>query len=70
MVLISIGQWQNGLKHGTGAMHYPSGNVYHGSWFDNRKEGQGTFKWLKLKEEYRGQFKVILRSCLFGLADR
>ncbi len=59
-----LGQWENGFKHGIGTLHYPSGNIYHGSWVENRKEGQGTFKWIKLKEEYTGQFKNNIQEGL------
>eukprot|EP00961_Rhodomonas_salina_P137827 1853952-Rhodomonas_salina.1 len=38
-----VGEWQNGVRHGTGVFEYADGSRYEGEWAANVKEGTGTF---------------------------
>lgn len=39
-----IGEFLNGIKHGSGTIHYKSGDQYEGEWYYNQKHGQGVYK--------------------------
>jgi len=36
------------MKHGKGVEIYPNGNLFIGSFKDNKKHGEGTFYWFNL----------------------
>lgn len=43
--------------HGEGTLITASGDIYSGQWVQNRKEGQGTYKFSDGKQSYQGEFK-------------
>jgi hypothetical protein len=42
-LIIHIGQWENGLKHGEGTYTYSSKDIYSGWWQFGKKHGKGTY---------------------------
>jgi len=36
------GEWEKGMRHGSGTMIYPDGSEYSGSWKHNMRHGKGT----------------------------
>ena len=42
---------------------YPSGNLYEGQWKNNQRHGEGTMKWLHLKQEYSGTWYYGVQVC-------
>lgn len=50
------GTYKNGLRHGQGNYHWPSGERYEGQFVGGRIEGQGTRTWPN-GEKYVGEFK-------------
>eukprot|EP00392_Amoebophrya_sp_AT5.2_P009836 g9864.t1 len=55
-----IGQWTNGLKHGTGMQQWRQGVVYDGHWAEGKMNGAGSMTWKELgrvNESYTGQWK-------------
>jgi hypothetical protein len=51
-----VGDFKNGNRSGNGKMNYVSGNIYNGSWVENRISGKGKFTF-KNGAEYNGEFK-------------
>ena len=51
-----VGDFKNGNRSGNGKMNYVSGNIYNGSWVDNKMSDKGKFT-LKNGAEYNGEFK-------------
>ena len=43
--------------HGYGEMIYKDGSVYQGTWKDNKRDGQGTYKDGPLGYQYYGSWK-------------
>ena len=43
-LLLSLGMWENGNKHGKGAYYYKNGDSYDGTWKDDKKHGIGVYK--------------------------
>lgn len=33
---------------------YPSGNIYSGEWRNNLRHGEGTMRWMNLRQQYVG----------------
>eukprot|EP01088_Endostelium_zonatum_P006125 TRINITY_DN1822_c0_g2_i1.p1 TRINITY_DN1822_c0_g2~~TRINITY_DN1822_c0_g2_i1.p1 ORF type:complete len:929 (-),score=281.68 TRINITY_DN1822_c0_g2_i1:389-3175(-) len=44
------GNWDNGMKSGSGTMYYNTGDVYYGEWMNDRQQGNGKL------EYYDGSF--------------
>ena len=42
MLILFLGEWQNGKMCGNGTLKYTTGNVYEGEWKDNKMCGQGS----------------------------
>ena len=36
-----IGEWNKGLKHGSGVLKYADGSLYEGEWQNDLAEGKG-----------------------------
>merc|ERR1711988_147965 len=51
------GNYADGKRNGIGKMTFPSGDVYHGEWKDNKIEGQGTYTYAKTKDVYSGPWE-------------
>uniref|UniRef100_A0A3Q1IME8 Radial spoke head component 1 n=1 Tax=Anabas testudineus TaxID=64144 RepID=A0A3Q1IME8_ANATE len=50
------GDWVKNNREGSGVRCYASGNIYSGEWKNNRRHGQGTMRWLKLGQQYSGEW--------------
>jgi hypothetical protein len=53
------GEFQAGLKHGTGEKRWPNGDRYEGSFYEDRKHGTGIYTWGRgpwLGERYEGGY--------------
>ena len=42
------------MRHGEGVMNYADGSIYKGSWKNDQREGQGSFKWGNEGAQYDG----------------
>ncbi|KAJ1505586.1 hypothetical protein HMI54_005834 [Coelomomyces lativittatus] len=51
------GEFQHGLRHGQGEMHYPSGSVYTGEWNKGIRHGTGKMQWVS-GDTYQGDWKM------------
>lgn len=55
-IAVYEGSYQDGKRCGEGKMTFPSGDVYHGEWKDNKFNGTGTYKYKKSDDIYSGGF--------------
>lgn len=51
------GDWVKNNREGWGVRCYPSGNIYSGEWKNNLRNGEGTMRWVKLGQQYVGQWQ-------------
>ena len=41
----SLCNFENGLKSGYGIVEWSDGSKYEGHWYEDNKNGEGTYKW-------------------------
>ena len=45
LLMICIGDWKDGLRHGNGVYYCTNGEKYDGEWQNGRKHGKGVIRW-------------------------
>lgn len=67
---VYTGEFQNGQRHGKGAMQYADGDQYVGAYREGRRAGEGVYRWQN-GESYEGDFQAGRRegAGVYSFAD-
>jgi radial spoke head protein 1 len=67
-MIVILGEFEEGKKHGEGLYTYPNKDVYSGRWENGKKHGQGTYVFNETAMRFTGRWhenKLIEGKWLF-----